>query len=153
MIKKASKTIIVLTVAMCGCIWLSACGTTDVTKAAEKNSENVEILSTGENAADVEGAFEDGEEVSKEPVKYEFSDEDWGRTLGDLTRDGEVGFEFMLSDGGYPRADSENIVSVEEIPVDYTMTFDELTNHGTAEYKYDAGDDVGYKTVYKAEEE
>ncbi len=150
MFKKAS---IVLTVAMCGCIWLSACGTTDATKTAEKNSENVEILSAGENAVNVDGTFEDSDSVSKASAKYEFSDEQWNRTLGDLTTNGDIGFEFMLGDGGYPRADSENIVSIEEIPVDYTMTFDELTNHGTAEYKYNAGDDVGYKTIYKTEKE
>lgn len=153
MVKKISKASIVLMVAMCSCIWLSACGTTDVTKTAEKNSENVEISSAGENAVDVNNAFEDSDSVSKVSAKYEFSDEQWDKTLGELTTNGDIGFEFMLGDGGYPRADSENIVSVEEIPVDYTMTFDELTNHGTAEYKYDAGDDVGYKTVYKVAEE
>ena len=67
-----------------------------------------------------------------------------------MTHDGDISFEYVRNDAD--NKPMEGPTEVEEIPVDFSMTFGELTDNGMSNYSYTIGDDVGYKTVFIGDE-
>ena len=127
---------------------LCACGSS-VSVQTDSGNQNVEIIEANVEVSD-EYKSDDVLVGESQVKKFEFTQEHLDKTLRELTHDGEVSYEYIRN--GDNHKPLEGPTKTEEIPVDFDMTFGELTDNGLSNYSYTIGDDVGYKMIFISDE-